>query len=85
MMPIVIPHCGTEGKASTASECRNNGAVYHFTFEPKECRPVFRREFQALLGICFWRESRDHGGRLRDSLRAEVSQDHFVFSPPTRQ
>ena len=59
MMPRVIPHCGTEGKASTASECRNNGAVYHFTFEPKECRPVFRREFQALLGICFWREVRE--------------------------
>lgn len=59
IIPRVIPHCGTEGKASTASEW--------------------------LLGICFWRESREHGGRLCDSLRAEVSQDHFVFSPPTRQ
>ena len=35
MMPRVIPHCGTEGKASTASECRNNGAVYHSTLNLK--------------------------------------------------
>ena len=35
MMPRVIPHCRTEGKASSASECRNNGAVYHFTLSLK--------------------------------------------------
>ena len=45
MIPRVIPHCRTEGKANTASECRNNGAVlglcrkqgaeYHFTLNLK--------------------------------------------------
>jgi len=27
--------------------------------ELKECRPVFQREFQALLRICFWQKVRE--------------------------